>query len=114
MRFVTADRAAYSNVCHPERSLAESEANRQTRSKDPIPAENATDNAGNFRIVIRFHDERGTELFPGPSREVAKECSPRRQPWVASEMLIKPRRGEKSGSGTPQDGTTMPSQPNIK
>ena len=87
--------------CHLERSLGESEANRQTQSKDPSPAVAATGNTENFRIVIRFHDEQGIEFFSGPSREAAKECSPRRKPWVQSEKLIKPRRGERTGSGTP-------------
>jgi hypothetical protein len=43
-------------ACHPERSLAESEANCQTQSKDPVPAATSTGAAGNFRIVIRFFD----------------------------------------------------------
>lgn len=86
MRFVTADRATTSNVCHkasnachPERSLAESEANRQTQSKDPVPAVAVTGNARNFRIMVRCYDERGAELFPDPSRQAAKECSPGRK-----------------------------------
>ncbi len=87
--------------CHPERSLAKSEANRQTQSKDPCRARTAVANAANFRVEIRFFDEQGAELFPGSSREAAKECSPRRKPSVPSERLIKPQRGERSGSGTP-------------
>ncbi len=86
--------------CHPERSLAESKANRQTQSKDPAPVVATTGEARNFRIVIRFHDEQGTELFPSASREAAKECSPRRKPWVPSEKPIKPREGERSGPCT--------------
>jgi hypothetical protein len=88
--------------CHPERSLAESAANRQTQSKDPCCTRTLEGNAVNFRIVIRFHDEQGIEFFPGPSREAAKECSPRRKPWVAGERLIKSRRRERSGPCIPQ------------
>jgi hypothetical protein len=108
MRFVTAARATNLNVCHeasrvchPERSLAKSEANRQTQSKDPAQAVAATGKARNFRIAIRFFNEQGAELFPGSSRETAKECSPRRKPWVPNEKPIKPRRGERIGSETP-------------
>jgi len=60
-------------ACHPERSLAESEANCQTQSKDPVPAATSTGAAGNFRIVIRFFDEHEAECH--------HECSPRRKPW---------------------------------
>ena len=104
MRFVTEDSVTNSNVCHPERSLAESEANRQTQSKDPAPAEGATGNAGNFRIVIRFHDEQGVELFPGPSRDAAVWESPERKCEVRREHGI-------SRVGTAQ---TMPAQSNTK
>jgi hypothetical protein len=107
MRFVTARHdtnsnvcQGASNVCHPEPSLAESEANRQTQSKDPGQAGASTGSAGSFRTLIRFFDEQGAELFPGSSREAAKECSPRRKPWVSKKKLIKPRRGERSGAGT--------------
>jgi hypothetical protein len=40
----------------------------------------------------RFFEKRGVSTFPN-SREAAKECSPRRKPWVA-RAKIKPRRGE--------------------
>ncbi len=42
--------------CHPERSLAESEANCQTQSKDPYQSVTASGQEKNFRITIRFQD----------------------------------------------------------
>jgi hypothetical protein len=69
--------------CHTERSLSESEANRQTQSKDPVPADIRTGAARNFRIVIRFFDEHEAERHHECSREAAIECSPRRKPWGA-------------------------------
>ncbi|GEM_PF-4261484 len=47
--------------CHPERSLARSEANRQTNSKDPVRTGATEYGDGNFHIVIRFFDEHDTE-----------------------------------------------------
>ncbi len=44
-------------LCHPERSLAESEATRQTESKDPVPAIATNGNARNSRVVVRFIDD---------------------------------------------------------
>jgi hypothetical protein len=35
------------------------------------------------------------QLSAGRSREAAKECSPRRKPWVIIERITKPRRGER-------------------
>ena len=102
------------NPCHPERSLAKSEANRQTQSKDPVFACSVIGEARSFRIAVRFFDEQGAEVPHEPSREAAKECSPRRKPWVESEVLIKPRRGERTGARTPLDGMTTPSRPNTK
>jgi hypothetical protein len=57
--------------CHPERSLAESEANRQTQSKDLVPSGGGVATERNFRIVVRFFDERKAELRPALSRETA-------------------------------------------
>ena len=31
-----------------------------------------------------------------PSREAAKDCSPRRKPWVAEKKENQPRRGERN------------------
>ncbi len=77
--------------CHPERSLAESEANRQTQSKDPVFASVTTGPEGNSRAVVRFFDEHeaekieaGSQHFSTLSREAATFVSPGRQPWVAN------------------------------
>ena len=70
------------NSCHPERSLAKSEANRQTESKDPVFACSGIGDAGGFRIAVRFFDEQGAEVLYDCSREAATKCSPRRKPWV--------------------------------
>ena len=70
--------------CHPERSMAESEANRHTQSKDPVLACSGIGHIRSFRVAVRFFDERGAEIFHEPSRKAAKECSPRRKPWVES------------------------------
>jgi len=67
------------NGCHPERSLAESEGNRQTESKDPYRAEAAGFKAGNFRVIVRFFDEQETEHLPLPSCEATAWESPSRK-----------------------------------
>lgn len=41
-----------SMLCHPERSMAVSEANRDTESKDPCPASTAVSAWGNSHYVI--------------------------------------------------------------
>ena len=80
-------------TCHPERSLAESEANRQTESKDPYQCDTADaacleirgvcaesrSSASNFRIVVRFFDEHESELRSVSSCEAAAWESPARQ-----------------------------------
>ena len=62
--------------CHPERSLAESAANRQTQSKDPAFSGSCTGDDRNFRIAVRFLDEGGRELRHLSSREAAAWESP--------------------------------------
>ncbi len=57
--------------CHPERSLAESEANRQTQSEDPYQRDAACATESNFRIVIRFFDEHEAAFHPVSDREAA-------------------------------------------
>ena len=64
---------------HPERSRAESEANRQTQSKDPYHPDTSRGTEANFQVVVRFFDEHETELRPVPSREAAAGESPARQ-----------------------------------
>ncbi|HEY6372736.1 MAG TPA: hypothetical protein VIX37_19315 [Candidatus Sulfotelmatobacter sp.] len=65
--------------CHPERSLAESGAKRQTQSKDLAPSGAGTATEVNFHIVIRFFDEHEAEHRPVSSREAAAWESPARQ-----------------------------------
>jgi len=43
-------------ICHPERSLAKSEAIRQTKSKDPYQVGTTLGDATNFRVAIGFFD----------------------------------------------------------
>ena len=57
--------------CHPERSLAMSEAIRQTESKDPYHPDATRCDERNFRIAVRFFDEHETEQCPVSSREAA-------------------------------------------
>ncbi len=82
--------------CHPERSLAQSEATRQTQSKDRVPADGITGDARNFHIVVRFfeEDEDGREASPHyeSSREAAVSESPARQCWVAPPKKNECRR----------------------
>lgn len=74
-----------SNICHPERSLAESEATRQTQSKDPVPDESATSIARIFRIAVRFFDEFEAEHLPVSSREAALCERPARKCRIGEE-----------------------------
>jgi len=47
-----------------------SEANRQTESKDPVPAGRTTGDARNFCTIIRFFDENepNARQFPAAKR----------------------------------------------
>ena len=83
------------SLCHPERSLARSEASRQTESKDLVCSADASAEAS-FRVVVRFFDDRETEFVPSPSREAAIDCSPRRKPWANYWAECEPRRGERN------------------
>ena len=65
--------------CHPERSLAMSEANRQTESKDLAHSGSCTSDERNFRIAVRFFDEHETEQCPVSSREAAAFENPARK-----------------------------------
>jgi len=87
------------NSCHPERSLATSEASRQRESKDPVRAESATGVSGNFRIVVRFFDEKKGEFHHDPSREAAEERSPRRNPWVEHAAYPNPEGAKETTAG---------------
>jgi hypothetical protein len=87
-RLPSASLSTTAKSCHPERSLARSEANRQSQSKDPVRAGSTTGNEESFHIVIRFSDDGEDDCEAEPyhetSREAAIECSPRRKPWVES------------------------------
>jgi hypothetical protein len=86
-------------LCHPERSLAESEATRQTQSKDPYRTEAADGSERNFRIVIRFFDKQNPEVCHESSREAAIECSPRRKPWEARGNETSPEGAKEDAAG---------------
>jgi len=73
--------------CPPERSLALSEANRQTQSKELMFSESDIGAAGSFRIEVRFFDEQGLEFFHGPSRKAAAWESPARKCRVSTEKM---------------------------
>ena len=80
---------------HRERSLAVSEADSQTQSKDRYGLETRGSDAGNFRVVVRFFDDHETECNPVSSREAATQCSPRRKPWDPDGLVCEPRRDER-------------------
>jgi hypothetical protein len=63
------------NPCHPERSLAIREANRQTESKDPVPLRSATGDARSSLDVARFC---GGAPLPDPVARPLKPCHPER------------------------------------
>ena len=58
-------------ICHSERSLATSEAIRQTKSKDPYQLGTTLGDATNFRVVIGFFDNHETRYLPISSCEAA-------------------------------------------
>jgi len=77
--------AALSRDCHPERSLAKSEAIGQTQSKDPVPDESATSIARIFRIAVRFFDEFEAEHLPVSSRDATGCMNPAQTCRVGEE-----------------------------
>jgi len=79
------------NPCHPERNLAESEANGQTQSKDPFNREATRGNDGSFRVVVLFFDEQEAEHLPGEGRDAAGQ-SPTRQCGVSKQMETESHR----------------------
>lgn len=95
------------SICHPERSLATSEATRQTQSKDPYHHDEAGE-SGSFRVVVRFFDEctadeaPGAEYLPKPSREAAAFVSSGRKPWEAHERENESRRDATRAPSTKQ------------
>jgi hypothetical protein len=97
--------------CHPERSLAESEAIRQTQSKDPYRPDTARGTESNFRVVVRFFDENATENRQVPSREAAACVSPGRKPWVCGQTGMSPVEPALSKRSAPKG--TAPSHKRI-
>ena len=73
------DRNQTPTPCHPERSLAKSEAIRQTESKDPYRFGITLGDVRNFRVVIPIVDEPETQHRPISSREAAGCESPARK-----------------------------------
>ncbi len=63
-RFRDLPSTTVSDRFHSERSLAKSEASRQTESKDSMIAGATRGREENFHIVTRFFDEQGSEMFP--------------------------------------------------
>jgi len=78
--------------CHPERNLAESEANGQTQSKDLCQLDRTLGVRENFRrVVVRFFDEQEAEHLPGEGRDAAGQ-SPTRQCGVSKQMETESHR----------------------
>ena len=80
------------NLCHPERNLAESEANGQTQSKDLCQLDRTLGVRENFRIAIHFYDDHGDEIHHVQSREAAECESPARKCRVSERKGIESRR----------------------
>jgi hypothetical protein len=86
------DRNATLAICHPERTLAKSEAIRQTKSKDPYQLGTTLGDARNFRVVIGSFDKHETRYLPISSREAAPSESPVRKCRVRSTRRDESRR----------------------
>ena len=65
------------DVCHPERGFCSGSPEQKPQLKDPCPHRNARVRRGTFDVKGEASQD---------SREAAKECSPRRKPWVDSGM----------------------------
>ena len=91
--------------CHPERSLGESEANRQTESKDPYSADGARGGAGHFYGVVRFFGDQGAGVNHNSSRKAATGCSPRRKPWGDSKNAASPVGAKENIAGNTNQAT---------
>ncbi|HEV3510473.1 MAG TPA: hypothetical protein VGS05_02140 [Candidatus Sulfotelmatobacter sp.] len=76
--------------CHPARSLATSEANPPTQSKDACCSTAIGGAEGGFHIVIRFFDEHEAERLPEFSGEAAACNSPGRKCRVGSVHWANP------------------------
>ena len=80
------DRNTSLAICHPERSLAKSEAIRHTKSKDPYQLGRSLGDATDFRVAIGFFDSHETRYLPISSREAAASESPARKCRVRSAI----------------------------
>jgi hypothetical protein len=78
--------------CHPERSLAKSEAIRQTEPKDPCYTDATESNERHFRTVFRFFAEHDPDQCPVYSREAAACESPEPKCQVEEQMESESRR----------------------
>jgi len=80
------DRNTTLAICHPEWSLAKSEASRQEESKDPYQLGTTLGDATNFRVVIAIVDKHETQHPRIASREAAASESPARKCRVRSAI----------------------------
>ena len=78
--------------CHPERSLAKSEAIRQTKSKDPCCIVATESSERYFRTVVRFFTEHDPEQCPVSGYETAACESPDWKCRVEEQMENESRR----------------------
>ena len=78
--------------CHPERSLAKSEAIRQTESKDPYSTGATESSEKYFHTAVRFFAEHNPEQRPITSREAAECESPARKRRVEEQREYESRR----------------------
>jgi hypothetical protein len=78
--------------CHPERSLAKSEAIRQTESKDPYCTSAIESSKRYFRTVVHFFAEHDPEQCPVSTRKAAACESPVRKCRVKEQKEYESRR----------------------
>ncbi|HKF05717.1 MAG TPA: hypothetical protein VKB49_25580 [Candidatus Sulfotelmatobacter sp.] len=90
-------------ACRPERSLAKSEAIRQTESKDPYNLNTGSGDPGNFRIAIRFFDDHDTELIP-TFEQVEESLSCRFKPRSGERMQLTAQAEGSNGKSSSSEG----------
>jgi hypothetical protein len=88
--------------CHPVRSLAKSEAIRQTESKDPYCTGATESSKRYFRTVVRFFAEHDPEQCPDSSREEAACESPVRTYRLKEQEEYESRRDVTLAACTPK------------
>jgi hypothetical protein len=72
--------------CHLERGLGESEASRQTQSKDPVLSGAVRGDARSYRVVVRFFDEQNAEYCHVDNREAAACESPASRHTITTRL----------------------------